>query len=47
MSLKVMRLSRPMFQDETPIFSEDGDLVEPSEGNPSGLRKGFIYSNVV
>jgi len=39
-SLKVMRLSRPLFQDETPIFSEEGDLVEPSgENQASGLRK--------
>ena len=47
-SLKVMRISRPMFQIESPIYAEEDDLIYPSgTENYSGLSNSLLIPNSV
>jgi len=50
-ALKVMRLSRPMFQDEMPVYSDEGDIIGSTspqiEGNASGFSRSLLMPNSV
>merc|ERR1712007_37961 len=47
-SLKVMRISRPMFQPEAPIHAEEDDLIySTGSTNYSGLSNSLLIPNSV
>ncbi len=47
-SLKVMRISRPMFQPEAPIHAEEEDLIySTGSNNYSGLSNSLLIPNSV